>query len=367
MLPRVPFFDLKRQYVKLRGEINSAIRTVFERTAFSGGEFVSTFEEQFARYCGVNYACGLNSGTTAIHLALLALGIRLGDEVIVPAHTFVASIWGISYIGATPVFVDCRPDTWEIDPQAVEKAVTKKTRAIIAVHLYGVSADMDALKKVAKKHKLFLIEDCAQAHGALYKKRMVGGIGDVGCFSFYPSKNLGACGEAGGVITNDAGVADRIAKLRSHGGIEKYSHEIIGYNERMDGIQAAVLSIKLKHLNSWNKKKTNIVRKYRQGIKNPAVTLQAIPDNVTPAYHLFVVTTPNRQKFIEHLRSRGVDTSIHYPTPCHLLKAYRSLGYKKGDLPNSEYVAAHCVSLPLFPEMTDGETDRVIDAINSYA
>lgn len=366
MLPRVPFFDLKRQYVKLRVEINTATRTVFESAAFSGGVFVSQFEEEFAKYCGVNYARGLNSGTTAIHLALLALGIRSGDEVIVPAHTFIASIWGISYIGATPVFVDCHPDTWEIDPQAIEKVITKKTRAIIAVHLYGVPADMDALKKIAKKHKLFLIEDCAQAHGAFYKKKMVGSIGDVGCFSFYPSKNLGAYGEAGGVITNDAGIADRIAMLRSHGEIEKYSHEIIGYNERMDGVQAAVLSIKLRHLNAWNKKKTNIVRKYRQGIKNPAVTLQTIPNDVTPAYHLFVVTTSNRKKFIEHLRLRGVDTALHYPTPCHLQKAYRSLGYKKGDLPNTEYVAAHCVSLPLFPEMTDEEAESVIKAVNSY-
>lgn len=366
MPERVPFFDLKRQHAALRDDLVPAIEAVMQKTAFSGGEFTDVFEKEFAEYCGVAYARGVGSGTSALHLALAALGVKPGDEVIVPSHTFIASAWGISYVGAKPVFVDCLPDTWEIDPAAVEKVVTKKMRAIIAVHLYGVPCDMGALQKIAKEHDLFIVEDCAQAHGALYKGTMVGGIGDVGAFSFYPSKNLGAYGEAGAILTNDADVAERVRMLRSHGEKEKYSHEMIGYNERMDGVQAAVLSVKLKHLDAWNKRKTEIVKKYVDGMKNPAVTLQVIPADVTPAYHLFVITTENRKAFIEHMKSRSIDTALHYPTPCHLQKAYASLGYTRGDFPHTEYVAEHCVSLPLFPEMTDEEIDRVIEAVNSY-
>lgn len=366
-MSHVPFFDLKRQYAKLRDEMLTAIGAVCEKAAFSDGEFVWIFEKDFARYCGVEYARGVNNGTSALHLALLSLGVGRGDEVIVPSHTFIASAWGISYVGATPVFIDCAQDTWEIDPAAVEKAITKKTKAIIAVHLYGVPCEIGELKKIAKKHKLFLIEDCAQAHGALYKDRMVGTFGEVGCFSFYPSKNLGAYGEAGAIITDNAKVAAKVMVYRNQGGNRKYFHETIGFNMRMEGIQAAVLSVKLRHLDAWNKKKALIAEKYRKGITNPRVTLQKIPVGVQPAFHLFVITTPERNRFMEFLNAKGVDTALHYPVPCHLQEAYKSLGYKKGDLPNTEYVAAHCVSLPLFPELTDGEVDRVIDAINSYA
>ena len=365
-MDRVPFFDLKRQHAALRGELMPAIESVIAKSAFSGGEFVEVFEKQFAEYCGAKYARGVGSGTAALHLALLALGVGPEDEVIVPSHTFIASAWGISYVGAKPVFVDCLPDTWEIDPAAVEKALTEKTRAIIGVHLYGVPCDMGTLKKIAKEYNLFLIEDCAQAHGALYGDMKVGTIGDIGCFSFYPSKNLGAVGEAGAIITNDANVAEKVRMLRSHGEKEKYVHEMVGYNERMDGIQAAVLSVKLKHLDAWNTRKAEVVKKYVDGIKNPAVILQVIPADVTSAYHLFVITTDNRKAFIEHVRSHGIDTSMHYPTPCHLQKAYTPLGYSRGDFLNTEYVADHCVSLPLFPELTDEEVDRVIEAVNSY-
>ncbi len=366
-MEQVPFFDLKRQHAALRDEIAPAIEAVMQKTAFSGGEFTDKFEKEFAEYCGVKYARGVGSGTSALHLALLALCVGPGDEVIVPSHTFIASAWGISYVGANPVFVDCLPDTWEIDPAAVEKAITDKTRAIVAVHLYGVPCDMGALRKIAKKHGLFLVEDCAQAHGALYRGSMVGGIGDVGAYSFYPSKNLGAYGEGGAIVTNDADVAERVRMLRSHGEKEKYAHEMIGYNERMDGIQAAILSVKLKYLDRWNARKTDIVKKYVEGIKNPSITLQVVPTDVTPAYHLFVITTENRKACIEHMKSRGIDTSMHYPTPCHLQKAYTSLGYTRGDFPHTEYVADHCISLPLFGEMTDGEVERVIEAVNAYA
>ena len=362
----VPFFDLKRQYAKLKHEIDPAIARVLEATAFSGGPFADKFEKEFAAYCGSTYSRGLNSGTSALHLALLALGIQPGDEVIVPAHTFIASAWGISYIGATPVFVDSLPDTWEIDPAAVERAITPKTKAIIAVHLYGVPADLSALQKIASARNIQIIEDCAQAHGALYQGKKVGSIGAAGCFSFYPSKNLGAYGEAGAVTTNTEEVARRVEILRSHGAEVRYVHQTIGYNMRMDGIQGAVLSAKLPHLDSWNARKAAIVQKYRKGIINPQVTLQAITPGATPAYHLFVITTPNRQKFIDHLQSRGVATALHYPIPCHLQQAYEYLGYKKGDLPNAEYIAGHCVSLPLFPELTDEEVERVIQAVNSY-
>jgi dTDP-4-amino-4,6-dideoxygalactose transaminase len=363
---QVPFFDLKRQHEDLKDEIMRAIERVIERTAFSGGEFVDTFEKEFAAYCGVKYARGLNSGTSALHLALLALGVRAGDEVIVPSHTFIASAWGTSYVGGKPVFVDCFPDTWEMDPKAVEKAITKKTRAIICVHLYGVPCDLGAIKKLAQKHKLYLIEDCAQAHGALYKNKKVGSIGDVGCFSFYPSKNLGAYGEAGAIVTNSKKIADRITELRSHGGKVKYYHDMVGFNMRMEGIQGAILSVKLRHIDSWNKRKAQIVQRYRIGIKNPRLVLQTISKDITPAYHLFVVATDDRQKFMRHMEEKRVDTAMHYPVPCHLQKAYASLKYRKGDLPNTEHIASRCVSLPLFPELTDSEVSRVIEAVNSY-
>ncbi len=362
----VPFFDLKRQYAQLKPEIAPAIESVLEATAFSGGPFADKFDKEFSAYCGTAYSRGLNSGTSALHLALLALGIQPGDEVIVPAHTFIASAWGISYVGATPVFVDSLADTWEIDPAAVERAITSKTKAIIVVHLYGVPADLGALQKIASARNIQIIEDCAQAHGALYQGKKVGSIGAAGCFSFYPSKNLGAYGEAGAVTTNTEEVARRVEILRSHGAEVRYVHQTIGYNMRMDGIQGAVLSAKLPHLDSWNARKASIVAKYRKGIINPKVTLQAITAGATPAYHLFVVTTPNRQKFIDHLTSQGITTALHYPIPCHLQQAYAYLGYKKGDLPNAEHIAEHCVSLPLFPELTDHEVDRVIDAVNSY-
>ena len=362
----IPFFDLKRQYASLRGELAPAIEAVLEETAFSGGEFADRFEKEFADYCGVRHMLGVNSGTAALHFALLALGIGPGDEVIVPAHTFIASASAISYTGAKPVFVDCLADTWELDPSAVEKAVAKETRAVIVVHLYGVPCELDELKRIANEHELAIIEDCAQAHGALYKGRKVGRFGKVSAFSFYPSKNLGAYGEAGAVGTDETEVAELVEMFRSHGGKTKYSHEIVGYNERMDGIQGAVLSVKLRHLDQWNKRKSTIARKYFEGIKNPLITLQRIPKEVTPAYHLFVVLVDDRPKFLEFLKARGVGSALHYPTPCHLQKAYRGFGYTKGDLPKAEHIADHCVSLPLFPELTDKEVETVIDVANAY-
>ncbi len=329
----VPFFDLKRQYLQLKDEVRPAIDAVLEATALSGGEFSDTFEKEFAEYCGTMYARGVNSGTTSLHLALLALGVKAGDEVIVPGHTFIASSWGATYIGATPVFVDSLPDTWEVDPAAVERAITSKTKAIIAVHLYGVPADLDALKKIADAHNIPLVEDCAQAHGALYKGKRVGSIGAVGCFSFYPSKNLGAYGDAGIITTNDKAIADRIAILRNHGCSERYVHDVVGYNARMTGIQGAVLSVKLRHLDSWNERKGVIIQKYRMGITNPLITLQAITPGTTPAYHLSVITTEDRDKFVAHMKESGVATALHYPIPCHLQKAYAYLKYKNGDLP----------------------------------
>jgi dTDP-4-amino-4,6-dideoxygalactose transaminase len=367
-MDQVPFFDLKRQYKSIEGEIKASLEAVMEAAAFSGGPFVTSFEQEFAAYCQAAYARGVNSGTSSIHLALSAIGVGLGDEVIVPAHTFIASVWGASYLGATPVFVDSLSDTWEIDPSAIEKAITPKTKAIIAVHLYGVPADLDAITKIAEAHAIPLVEDCAQAHGALYNGKKVGGIGAAGCFSFYPSKNLGAYGAGGAVVTNREDISKKIEALRNHGiAKEKYVHEMLGYNARMDGMQAAVLSVKLKHLDAWNAQKAKIVARYRNEIKNPKVTMQAVTPNATPAYHLFVVTVDDRQKFISHLAAQGVATALHYPIPCHLQKAYATLGYKKGDLPNAEYIAEHCVSLPLFPEMTDDEATQVIGAVNSYA
>lgn len=366
-MEQVPFFDLKRQYKNIEGEVKTALEKVMDSCAFSGGQFADQFEKEFAEYVGTAYARGTNNGTSAIHLALLALGVEPGDEVIVPAHTFIASAWGASYLSATPVFVDCLPDTWEIDPAAVEKAITKKTRAIVAVHLYGMPADMNALKKISDAHKLLLIEDCAQAHGARYEGKKVGSIGAAGCFSFYPSKNLGAFGEAGSITTNDADAAEKISMLRSHGAKVRYHHDMVGYNMRLEGIQGAVLSVKLKYLDKWNKRKSSIVTRYRSEISNPGITFQAPTPKAVPAYHLCVVAVEERQKFIDYLSARGIGTALHYPIPCHLQKAYAALGYKKGDLPHTEYIAEHCVSLPLFPEMTDEEVGLVISAVNAYA
>lgn len=363
---KINLLDLKKQYLGIKGEVSQALLKVCEETAFSDGPFVQKFEKNFANFCGVKYCEGVNSGTSALFLSLRALGIREGDEVIVPANTFIATAWGVSYNSAKPVFVDCDPDTWNIDSQKIEEKITSKTKAIVGVHLYGQPFDIGPVKKIARKHKLFLVEDCAQAHGAKYKEKHVGGFGEMGCFSFYPGKNLGAYGEGGAVVTNAKKYDVHIRSLRNHGSTEKYRHDEIGYNMRMDGFQGAILDIKLKHINIWNRRRKAIAKMYQKGITNPKIKMQFQPEWSDSVYHLFVITTEDRFGLKSHLENNGIFPGMHYPVPCHLQKAYEFLGYKKGDFPNAEYLADHCLSLPMYAELTDQEVNYIIKIINAY-
>lgn len=366
MSQKINCLDLKGQHQQIKKEVFEAFEKVYENTAFSGGSFVEEFEKKFAEFSGTKYAVGLNNGTSALHLAMLALGIGVGDEVIVPANTFVATAWGVSYAGATPVFVDCTADTWQIDANKIEQKITSKTKAIIGVHLYGQPFNIDAVATIAKKHNLFLVEDAAQAQGAKFKNVTVGGFGEMACFSFYPGKNLGACGEAGGITTNNDNYFKHLQSLRNHGSTVRYYHDEIGYNYRMGGLEGASLSIKLKYLSGWNDKRKAIAKRYQTEIKNSKIKMQTQPEWADSIYHLFVVTVDNRDSFIKYLNENNINPGLHYPVPCHLQKAYAHLGYKQGDCPNAEYLAEYCVSLPMYAELTDEQVDFTIQTVNNY-
>ncbi|PKQ69790.1 DegT/DnrJ/EryC1/StrS family aminotransferase [Raineya orbicola] len=363
---KIPFLDLKRQYQSIKTEVFARFEEVCENTAFSGGKYVEEFEKHFANYCQTQFALGVDNGTSALHLAMLALGIEQGDEVIVPANTFIATAWGVSYCNATPVFVDCTADTWEIDASKIEEKITPKTKAIAGVHLYGQPFDIDAVKTICEKHNLFLIEDAAQAHGAYYKGKRVGGFGEMACFSFYPGKNLGAYGEAGGITTNNEKYYKYIQSLRNHGSVVRYYHDEIGYNMRMGGLEAVSLSVKLKYLDAWNNRRKEIAKRYQTEIKNSAIRMQHQPEFADSVYHLFVVTTEKRDDLMKYLHEKGIFPGLHYPVPCHLQKAYAHLGYQKGDCPNAEYLAEHCLTLPMFAELTDEEVSYIIEVLNTY-
>jgi dTDP-4-amino-4,6-dideoxygalactose transaminase len=365
-MQKIPCLDLKRQHQQVKEEIFEAFEKVYEKTAFSGGPFVEEFEKSFAAFCNTKFAAGVSNGTTALHLAMLALDIGNGDEVIIPANTFIATAWGITHAGATPVFVDSDPDTWEIDTTKVEEKITTKTRAIIGVHLYGQPCDVDALIDICKKHDLKFIEDAAQAQGARYKGRNIGGFGEMSCFSFYPGKNLGACGEAGGITTNNESYIKHIQSLRNHGSLTRYYHDEIGYNYRMGGLEGASLSVKLKYLPEWNDKRRSIAKRYLSEIKNTKIKMQHQPEWADSIFHLFVVTTDAKDEFVKYLDDNGIAAAFHYPVPCHLQKAYEHLSYKQGDFPNAEYQATHCVSLPMFAELTEEEVQYVIKTINAF-
>lgn len=358
--------DLSRQHVQIKREIFDAFERVYEKTAFSGGPFVEEFEKAYSHYIGATYTVGLCNGTVALQLAMLALGIRAGDEVIIPANTFIATAWGVSHVGAIPVFVDCDANTWEIDVSKIEDAITPKTKAIIGVHLYGQPFDIDKVNAICKKHKLFLIEDAAQAQGAKYKGTTVGVFGEMACYSFYPGKNLGACGEAGGITTSNEMYAKHLRSLRNHGSAVRYYHDEVGYNYRMGGLEGASLTVKLKYLEGWNNKRKAIAKRYFSEIKNSKIKMQTQPEWAESVYHLFVVTVENRTDFINYLNNNNIFPALHYPVPCHLQKAYAHLGYKKDDFPNSEYLAEHCVSLPMYAELTEEEVMKVISVINKY-
>lgn len=363
MLKRI---DLTRDYESHKEEYMEAIEMVCKETAFSGGKYADKFDEEFAKYCQVPYAAGVNNGTSALHCAMVALGIGAGDEVIVPANTYIATAWGVTYSGATPVFVDCTSDTWEIDPDKIEEKITEKTKAIMGVHLYGQPFEFNKVKAIADKYNLYIVEDCAQAHGALYEGKLVGGLADLGCFSFYPGKNLYAFGEGGSVTCYKKEYFDTITVMKNQGCAVRYYHDMIGYNYRLEGLQGAVLSVSLKYLPEWTKRRQEIGERYLREITNPLFTMQAHPENTTPVYHLFVVTVEDPEHFLKYMAEKGIECNRHYPVPCHLQEAYKHLGYKEGDCPNAEYLASHCATLPLFPEMTEEEVEMVILACNEY-
>jgi len=357
---KVPYLDLKAQYEPIRGEIADAIQQVLDRTAFAGGPFVAQFEKDFAMFCGTRFSAGVGSGTDALWMALLGLGIGPGDEVITVPDTFIATAEAISWCGARPVFVDVDPVTYNMDPSKIEAAITPKTRAIIPVHLFGQTADMDPILEIARKRKLFVVEDASQAHGAEYKGKKAGSIGDAGCFSFYPGKNLGAYGEAGGVVTDNEELDKKIRMLRDHGQAKKYYHSLIGWNARMDGIQGAVLSVKLKHLSAWNegrRRNAAIYDELLKGVKEITTPKQA--GYAKHVYHIYAIRVADRDRLITSLAEKDIHCGIHYPIPLHLLDAYTSLGYQKGGFPVAEKAAAEFVSLPMYPELTGEQLSRV--------
>src|SRR3989338_3182285 len=361
---KVDIFTLKRQYGGLKDELKAAIEKVMSSGGFILGEDAGLFEKEFAGYCGVKYGIGVNSGTDALFLACLACGIGKGDEVITPAYTYIATSLGISMSGARPVFVDIEEKTYNMDVSKIEKVITKKTKAILLVHLYGHPADMDPIMRIAKKHKLKVIEDCAQAHGALYKDKKIGSFGDAACFSFYPTKNLGAFGDAGMVVTNSEEVRDKILLLRDYGRKGRYEHIIKGYNSRLDTLQAAILRIKLNHLDEWNEKRRKNAGLYTELFKEKKLDI-IVPYEAEYAkhvYNLYAVRVKNRKEVMEKLADKGVRTLIHYPIPIHLQECYKELGYKKGGFPVSERCCEEILSLPMYPELTEEEIRYVVTA-----
>jgi dTDP-4-amino-4,6-dideoxygalactose transaminase len=400
---KVPFLDLKAQYESIKDEISVAIQQVLDSTAFAGGPFVAQFEKQFAEFCGCKHAIGVGSGTDALWLTLLALGIGEGDEVITVPNTFIATAEAISFCGAKPVFVDVDEHTYNMDPNKLEDYLKKRCKvrgsrlaathvnrqpatdnksfrlkpttsrlkprpsAVIPVHLFGQPADMDAIQEIANRYGLIVIEDACQAHGAEYKGKKAGSIGDAGCFSFYPGKNLGAYGEAGAIVTNDDGLAEKIKMLRDHGQAKKYYHDWIGWNARMDGFQGAVLGIKLKYLGRWNEARRSHAQKYNkllagvEGIHAPREASFA-----RHIYHIYAIRAPKRNELISYLAEKGISCGIHYPVPVHLQKAYGSLGLENGGFPVAEKCCDEFVSLPMYPELKDDQIEYVASEIKNY-
>ncbi len=359
----VPLFDLRRQVIALRPEVEAALAAVLERGWFILGQEVAAFEEEFAAYCGAAHAVGVANGTDALHLGLRAVGVVAGDEVIVVANAGVPGVSAVEAAGARPVFVDVDPTTMNLDPARLEAAITPRTRAVVPVHLYGRPADMDPILEIAGRHHLAVVEDCAQAHGATYRGRRVGSLGHVACFSFYPTKNLGAYGDGGAVVTSDPSLAGRVKLLRQYGWRRQYHSEIRGVNSRLDEVQAAILRIKLRHLDAWNARRRVLAGRYRELLAGSGLGLpQESPDGAH-VYHLFVVRAPGRDALCEHLREAGIGTGIHYPLPAHLQPAYHDLGGRPGQLPVTERLAGEVLSLPMFPELTEAEVEEVAGVI----
>jgi len=355
----IPFVDLQAQYRALKPEIDAAVLRVFENAQFILGPAVAAFESDFARFCGTSEAIGVNSGTSALHLALLAAGVGPGDEVITVPYTFVATVAAIEYAGARPVFVDVEPGYWTMDPAQIERVITPRTKAIVPVHLYGQPADMDPILDVARRHGLAVIEDACQAHGSEYKGRRCGSMGDLGCFSFYPGKNLGAYGEGGAVVTNDVAKARKIRLLRAWGEEVRYEHTYRAFNYRMDGVQGAVLGVKLKYLEGWTQARRGRAAEYARQLADTAARLPVERPAVRHVYHVYVVELDDRDAWRARLTDAGVQTGVHYPIPVHLQPAYRDLGYQAGAFPVSEGAARRVLSLPMFPELTSEQIAEV--------
>lgn len=360
---QVPYFDLKAQYADLQDEIRAALERVCQNAAFILGEEVAQFESEFAAYCEVRHCVALNSGTSALHLALLAVGVRPGDEVITSPNTFVATVEAILYAGARPVFLDIDPATANLDPSKIESALTPRTRAIVPVHLYGRPSNLDPILHLARAHNLAVVEDACQAHGARYRGKRVGGLGDAGAFSFYPTKNLGAYGEAGALVTNDDDIARLARAMRNHGQTTPYVYDQLGYNYRMDGLQGAVLRVKLSRLENLNRRRQRLALLYRELLADAPVDLPQDDPQDECVYHLFAVYVDDRDRVRARLEARGVQTAIHYPRPLHLQKAYAGLAYRVGSFPNAEHACQRVLSMPLFPELTDDQVRQAATAL----
>ncbi len=362
--PPVPFLDLKAQYASIRGEVLEALHEVAESTSYVLGPKVGAFEEAFASFVGSKHCVGVNSGTSALHLALIAAGVKSGDEVVTVPMTFIATSWAISYCGAKPVFVDVDPVTYTMDPSRIERKLTPRTRAIVPVHLYGQAADMDPILEIGRRHGIPVVEDAAQAHVAQYGGKSAGSLGFCGCFSFYPGKNLGAYGEAGAIVTDDDAVAERLRSLRDHAQSRRYHHAELGFNYRMDGFQGAVLGVKLKYLNRWTEQRRRLADRYLEHLSGLPLKLPVEAPGREHAWHLFVALHPHRDRIRSELEARGIQTGLHYPIPVHLQEAYSHLDHKLGDFPVAEQVARDCFTLPMFPELTETQQDRVIRALD---
>lgn len=380
----IPFLDLKAQYQSIRDEVNPAIQQVLDNTAYVLGKPVSDFEKAFAEAHQVKHCVGVSSGTDGNHLALWTLDIKPGDEVLIPANTFIATAWGATLCGAVPVFVDCEQDSYNLDPSKIGSSITAKTKAIVVVHLYGQPANMDKIGDELRINgfelkdkgiyvdsktgqKIYVVEDCAQAHISEFKGTRVGGLGITSSFSFYPGKNLGAYGEAGAFVTNDDTLAKKAKMFRDHGALQKYNHETFGHNYRMEGIQGAVLGVKLNHLPMWTEKRRAVAAKYKALLKNVGdIVLPKEMPYAKHVYHLFVVQTAKRHDLQNFLQQQGVSTGLHYPLPLHLQPCFSCFGYKLGDFPNAEHLADNCLSLPMYPEMTDEQIGYVAEKIKKF-
>lgn len=362
----IPILDLTKQYESIRPEMDEAIARVLKKGSFILGEEVSAFEREFAAYCGVSHAIGVASGTDALQLALLACGIGAGDEVVTTSHTSVATVAAIEMTGARPVLVDIDPARYTLDPIKFVQAISARTRAVIPVHLYGCPAEMESIVEFARRNNILVVEDCAQAHGASLRGKKVGGWGDLAAFSFYPTKNLGACGDGGAVVTNDSGLAEKVRLLRQYGWKERYISSIKGMNSRLDEMQAGILRVKLRHLDAWNDRRRELARRYHDLLLNTELVLPVDLPNFAHVFHQFVVRHPRRDELQAYLKKRGIHTLIHYPTPIHLQPAYQNLRGLEGSLPHTELAAREVLSLPMYAELSEPELNGVCKAIHDF-